>query len=450
MRLRLADGLLTAERDASSVLGLLHREGGGRPERLTWVCPVERPIARAVGAGAAPRNAWPLDGLRPVEVDETTPARANGFATRLLWFAHHGLTGRYPPRLEAKGWSAYRQLNEAVAEGVCAQATGSDPVLVNDYQLALVPGLVRRRRAAARIAHMSYTAFAAPDSWQSLPRDLRIAIVDGMLAADLLGFAAPRWAANFAAAVESDGRGRWDAASGTVEHRGGRSRVRVYPLRVNRSEVERKARRGLERWGGTLRSPHCEHLFARTDRLDPAKNIEAGFAAFELLLRRNPGWRGRVRFSACLSPTRLDVPEYRAYARSIERTVARINDRYPESIALHRGEDHERALALLSVADATLVNSHADGMNLVAQEAALVGEANVLVLSRNTGSADLLRDAPLLLEEPGSVEETADRLSEAVTMPESERLRRAAALAALLRDDGPALLDRLLDDLSAA
>jgi len=173
----------------------------------------------------------------------------------------------------------------------------------------------------------------------------------------------------------------------------------------------------------------------RVDRLDPAKNVVRGFEAYERMLERRPDMRGRTRFLSFLVPSRESLPEYQKYRQAVLDAAERINRRFgvaggPEPVTLFLQNNVEAALAGLALADVVLINSLADGMNLVAKELTMAGSDDaVLVLSRTAGVAEAYRDWSLLVD-PMDTEQTADALAEALTMPMEERRRRMAGMRA--------------------
>ncbi|MCA1676951.1 MAG: trehalose-6-phosphate synthase, partial [Actinobacteria bacterium] len=205
-------------------------------------------------------------------------------------------------------------------------------------------------------------------------------------------------------------------------------------------------------WATRMRRDQADLVVVRVDRLDPAKNALRGFEAFELLLERRPDLQGRVRFVACLVPSRESVPEYRWYAEQTWSMVKRINERFPDSVTVHYGNDMERGLGALTAYDVLLVNPVLDGMNLVAQEGALVNTRNgVLLLSGGAGCADLLADHAVVIANARDVGETADALERALSMPASERLRLATQARSVIRARTPGVwLAEQLDGLRAA
>ena len=195
-----------------------------------------------------------------------------------------------------------------------------------------------------------------------------------------------------------------------------------------RSERVAAARRQL--------APHFGGLsIVRVDRLDPSKDQVIGFLAFGRLLELRPDLRGRARFLAFLVPSRTDLRVYRAYRDAVYRTIARINGRFAaecggEPIRVFYTNDREQALAAMASCDALLVNSLADGMNLVAKEWAVVSERpGALIVSETAGVAEETADSALLVS-PLDVEGTASAMAQALDMRPDERTTRLARLQA--------------------
>jgi trehalose 6-phosphate synthase len=457
VRLEVNGPKISACREPSSVCNLLRREAGEVRIACDWVSPLDRDLAHRLDPDIA-RAAYRLSGSEvvhaaPIEAD--TFERGYAFATRLLWFAHHGLPASASDerdRFDEAGAAAFVALNRAVARVACARAPlRGIPLIINDYQLSLVPGLVRELGGRMPIAHMSYTAFADTESWSRLCGNWRRDVLRGMLGSDLLGFTATRWARRFVEAVVADGCGVWDSRSGgAIMHDCGHTLVRVYPVNINIDEIRAMSVSPRARhWDPVMRPSQGKRLVARTDRLDPAKNIATGFEAFGRLLDHSSHWRSRVEFVACLSPTRVEMPEYRRYGAEVMAAVQAVNARHPGAIRLYIGEDHTRALSLLRAADVTLVNSTADGMNLVAQEAVAVTEhSGALVLSRHTGSAEVLGSHAIMIEDPYDAAQTTDALDAALSLSCSERVRRTCAMRSRLREASEPLVSRLLADLA--
>ena len=448
-------GLVTA------LTGALHRKGG------LWISSAMSDEDRELAANGAIEvpDDGPGTSLRYLCFDPRTyEGYYNGISNRILWFVHHYLWDvPRAPRFDLdtrEDWAAYRRVNRAFAEALVEESArvGGEPVhLIQDYHLSLVPKLVRRRMPDARISHFSHIPFAGSTYIRLLPTWMSEELLAGLLGADVVGFQADYWADNFLLACRTLPGTRVNLRRRLVLWEGREVRVRVYPVTIDRSELEaaavepavRAARDDLERWRGG------SSLILRADRVELSKNLIRGFLAYEELLVRHPQYRRRVKMLAFLDPSRKDVPEYQAYSRECIATAERINRDWGEDgwEPIHLEIDAERTtlLAALSLYDVLLVNPVFDGMNLVAKEGPALNERRgVLVLSQNAGAwAELGRFA--LKVNPFDVGQTADALSKALVMSDAERGRRARGLrTAVLRSSPERWITHQLHDVDAA
>ena len=385
-------------------------------------------------------------------------------ANPFLWFVQHQLYQLpYDPIIDddlIAAWQrGYRVVNETLArEAVAATRTARRPVvLLQDYHLYLAASTIRAQRPQSLLLHFNHIPWPAVDSWLVLPQGLRRAVCEGLLANDIVGLQTDRYATNFLQATDAFVRdARVDPAGRHVRWRDRTIWVRAYPISIDAGALGRFAdgeavarhRRRLEE---RLRRAGSPRLIVRVDRLEPSKNALRGFLAFEALLRRRPDLRGSVRFLAIQSSSRERLDEYARYAREVRETVARINgaaDPDDAPIWLLDGTDYAQAIAAMQLADVMLVNPIVDGMNLVAKEAAIVGEP-ALVLSETAGAAEQLA-ADSLMVTAADVAGTSDALEAGLEMEPAERRRRIRRLRASVRDeDLEWWLSRQLRDLAA-
>ena len=388
----------------------------------------------------------------------------NGISNGILWFAHHYLwdTVRSPTfgwEVDA-AWEAYVDVNRRFALALAEEGerAGGDPVfLIQDYHLALVPRLLRELVPDALIAHFSHTSIAGPTYFRMLPAQIHDQVLRGMLGADVLGFHAHAWAENFLLSARQLPGVRVDLARSRIVADGRMVAVRIHPISVDGRAMRetaattevRRLRRETNRWRGNNR------LILRVDRLELTKNIVRGFKAYELLLEHDPSWRSRVRFLAMLSPSRVELPEYREYTEACLTEAERINARLGEPdwtpIEVRARDDYVGAIAAYGLYDVLFVNPVIDGMNLVAMEGPLLNRRHgVLVLSRNTGAYGRLGRYAVPVN-PFDVRETADALAQALEMPRDERARRARGLSRLVLANPPSRWVRgQLEDLERA
>ena len=415
------DGGLELRRGGGGLVSALVVEGS----RAAWVCAALTDAdRRAAREGLLPA------GVRMLPLDPDVFVRAyDRVANAVLWPVHHLLPHR---PLDDGDWAAYTAYAEAFADALAEQAAPGAEVLVQDYHLALVPRLLRERRADLRVSHFSHTPWAPPEVLRELP--VARALLEGVLGADAVGFLSPRWAAAFVAccvallgAEADDDAVRWQGRS---------VRVAVHPLGVDAPALRaRAAEADVQDRTGRLRALLGDRrVVLRVDRSEPTKGIVLGLQAYAELLRRHPEHRGRVVHLALAYPSRGSLPEYRAYAEQVRQAAEAVRQEFAtpdwEPVHLVVEDDHARSLAAYGLADVLLVNPVRDGMNLVAKEGPVLSRDGVaLVLSREAGAADELGDDALLVD-PHDVAGTAEALHAALLLPADERAARTRRLAA--------------------
>ncbi|MFJ3337156.1 trehalose-6-phosphate synthase [Streptomyces sp. NPDC086766] len=451
----LEDGSLRARRGGGGLVSGLSAIG---PEAgAVWVCAAlgdaDREAARRFEGGRRlPSDATGGQQVRMLDIDAAVFADAyNGIANSVLWFVHHML---YQTPLEPvfdaefrRQWASYEAYNLAFAEALAEEAAEGAAVVVQDYHLTLVPGMLRDFRPDVRIGHFSHTPWAPVDYFRMLPDDIAEQVLRGMLGADRLGFLTRRWADAFTGCCDA-----------LVDGLGG-TRVGVHGLgadaeflreRAHRADVDERMA-ALREEIGTAPDGAPRRTVVRVDRTELSKNIVRGLLAYEQLLEDRPEWRERVTHLAFAYPSRQDLAVYRDYTAEVQRVAQEINDRFGTPgwtpVVLHVRDDFARSLAAYRLADVALVNPIRDGMNLVAKEVPVVSDAGcALVLSREAGAyAELGEDAVVV--NPYDVTGTARALHEALTMPAHERAERSKRLAAAATALPPAqwFLDQLTE-----
>jgi trehalose 6-phosphate synthase len=427
------DGTFAAHRGAGGIVSALSPLFATEKD-ATWIAAAMSDDDRdAVAAGAVDA----LDvNLRLIDIDPADyRMHYDVVANGVLWFLHHGMFDRVRrPRFDIRfrdAWDAYVGVNEAFAAATSEQAADGDVVLVQDYQLALVPGALRRLRPDLRVVHFTHTPFAGPDDIRVLPTDVAETLCSS-LASAAAGFHTKRWAANFRRSCEEMLGPGAPAREPFVASLG--------PDAAALEEVA--ASRAVRSAADALADMVGERLvIVRNDRMEPSKNIVRGFLAYDRLLEARAGLRGRVVFVAMLYPTRRGLAEYLAYANEIEQAAARVNERWGTRdwtpILLDDRDDFERSVAGMQRYDVLFVNPIRDGLNLVAKEGPVVNRRDgVLCLSPEAGAYDELADAAIAVH-PYDIEQTAGALEDALSLPFDEREARAKHLRALATARNP-------------
>jgi trehalose 6-phosphate synthase len=412
-------------------------------------------------AGEAP-TPFDVNGMHLVPVPLTAADVSDfyeGFSNATLWPLYHDVIA--PPRFERPWWHAYVRVNEHFAAATAAAANPRGTVWVHDYQLQLVPAMLRRLRPDLRIGFFNHIPFPGYEIFAQLP--WRREVVEGLLGADLIGFQRQADATNFlracrrAAGLQTRGRTVWVAdrseghrgdrgASATDRHAGGAVhgravRVGRFPISIDYEAYGQLARRKDVRTRAqairdALGNPR--HVLLGVDRLDYTKGIGHRLTAYEELLdegRLGPPTSVLVQVA---SPSRERVEQYRLLREQVQSTAGRVNGQHatlgqPAVHYLNHSYPREEMAALYLVADVMLVTPLRDGMNLVAKEyvACRTNEDGALVLSEFTGAADELGSA--FRVNPHDIQGMKDAIMRAVTVTPREAQRRMRSLRTRVR-----------------
>jgi trehalose 6-phosphate synthase len=378
----------------------------------------------------------------------------------MLWFIQHYLWDlSNAPDIRQEEVDAfdfgYQTVNGDLAAAVLDEIKDAeDPiVMVHDYHLYTMPGMIRAARPDVFLHHFIHIPWTQPDAWRVLPNRIREDIYRGVLANDIVGFHTQSYKRNFLLCCREllDGA-EVDEAEGRVVFEGHETWVRAYPLPIDAKAFMRTAQNpGVHEFEREILRRRRDHLILRVDRADLSKNVLRGFAAFDLFLQQHPEFSEKVTFIAHLMPSRTDVPEYAEYIEKIEALVAVVNHRHgtPDwmPIDLRMRDSLELAIAEYKHYDLLIVNPMFDGMNLVAKEGPLINERHgVSILSENTGAHEELGQFAISVN-PFDIQEQADAIHRALSMSMDERAERAAGLKASVteRNPGDWINDQLAD-----
>jgi trehalose 6-phosphate synthase len=387
----------------------------------------------------------------------------NVVANPALWFAQHCLWDLVrEPNPERSGliqaWrEGYASVN-AVFAGAALEELSRRPdaiVFFNDYHLYLAPRLVRARAPEAALLQFVHIPWPPLQYWRVLPEEITLAIHDGLLANDVVGFHTTRWRSNFIQSAQSIAGAKRISGKAAVSLAGRKTCLSARAISIDPGELaalvdDPKVREHERR----IVETRPEFLVVRVDRTDPSKNIVRGFRAFELFLELHPELHGRVSMLSCLDPSRLDIPEYEDYLEAIQQEALRVNERFQRPnwtpIDLQVADDVNQSLAAYKQYDALFVNAINDGLNLVAKEAPLVNvREGVLILSENTGAHEELGPFALTID-PFDIRSQADAIYEALTMRADVRRRWIEEIRSWVREHDLAWwINGLLHDLDA-
>jgi len=292
----------------------------------------------------------------------------NVFANPMLWFIQHYLWDQSNApdirREEVEAFEfGYNAVNEDLAHAVLDEIDGQDEpvVMVHDYQLYTLPGMIRKARPDVFLHHFVHIPWTQSDAWRVLPARIRDEIFAGVLANDIIGFHTQAYRRNFLQCCRDLLDLEVEMDRGVVHHDDREVWVRAYPLPIDWRATQGLSRR--DRVGELeqrLLSRRREFSLLRVDRADLSKNVLRGFTGFDIFLEQHPEFAERITFTAQLMPSRTDVPEYAEYLERIEALVAVVNHRHgtPDwmPIDLKLRDDLDEAVASYKHYDAMIVN----------------------------------------------------------------------------------------------
>ena len=358
-----------------------------------------------------------------------------GMSNDTFWPLYHDVIAE--PRYRRVWWDAYVKVNRRFADAAAAVAAQGGTVWVQDYQLQLVPQMIREARPDLTIGYFHHIPFPAYGLYSQLP--WRRQVLEGLLGADVIGFQRVADAGNFARAVRRQFRYQTKATGITVPNADGsvrRSLAKAFPISIDATSYIELARRDDVRARAkeireSLGNP--KKILLGVDRLDYTKGIRHRMKAFGELLEDGRIAVEDVTLVQVASPSRERVEAYMQLRDEIELTVGRVNGDFDtmDHTAiryLHQAYPREEMVALFLAADVMLVTALRDGMNLVAKEyvASRIDNRGVLVLSEFAGAADELPSAIRI--NPHDIDGMKDAIMRAIDMPSAEQGRRMRAL----------------------
>ncbi|PJI93976.1 bifunctional alpha,alpha-trehalose-phosphate synthase (UDP-forming)/trehalose-phosphatase [Luteimicrobium subarcticum] len=367
-----------------------------------------------------------------------------GFSNDTLWPLYHDVIA--PPAFHRQWWDAYRRVNRRFAEAAAVQVATGGTVWVHDYQLQLVPSMLRELRPDVRIGFFDHIPFPPYEIFAQLP--WRRQVIEGLLGADLIGFQRNGDAANFLRTVRRLTRHSTRGQVIAFEDKTGRAvrevRASAFPISIDSQGFDALARREdvvarAEQIREELGKPDI--IMLGVDRLDYTKGIRHRIKAYGELLHDGRLGVEETTLVQVASPSRENVGAYQELRDQVETAVGRINGDYGELghaaiHYLHHSYPPEEMAALYRASDVVLVTSLRDGMNLVAKEyiAARSDDRGALVLSEFTGAADELNGA--LLVNPHDIDELKDVIERAARLtPEEQRKRMRRLRRKVMTDD---------------
>jgi len=438
---RTANGIVTQTPASGLVTALepIMRACGG-----TWI---------AHGSGSADRDT--VDKHDKIRVPESAPAYTlrrvwiteeeqdgyyYGFANEGLWPLCHIVFVR--PTLRAQDWQLYRLINQRFADAVIAESRTEDPiVLVQDYHFALVPKLIRERLPKATIISFWHIPWPNAETFSICP--WKEDIIEGLLGSTIVGFHTQFHCNNFIECVDRFLESRIDREIQGVSLGGHETLIRPYPISI---DWPPKALAGVPasnecraRTRAQFDLPDNIKIVVGIERFDYTKGILDRLRAVDALLTRAPAWKDRFVFIQVAAPTRSKLDAYsrlQTEAKALAEEInARHSCRFGPILLIVSHYEQDKVFELFRSADACMVSSLHDGMNLVAKEFVASREENtgVLVLSSFTGASREMLEA--LIVNPYDTEELATAIEQALNMPVEEQIERMKLMREQIREN---------------
>jgi len=357
-----------------------------------------------------------------------------GFSNKTLWPLFHYFL-QYAV-FDQKLWEAYRRVNRLFCDAVCEVADEDSTIWVHDYQLLLLPGMLRERLPGARIGFFLHIPFPSFEIFRVLP--WREEILRGLIGADLIGFHTFDYVRHFASSVRR--LLGYEHSLGLITTDTRVIRVDAFPMGIDyerfakspeRADVLHEIRRIRRRVGD-------RRVILSVDRLDYTKGIAQRLRAYDLLFERYPRYKEKVVLILVAVPSRTRVEHYMMLKREVDELIGRINGRHgafgwTPIWYLYRSVPFHTLAALYYLADVALVTPMRDGMNLIAKEyvATTPEERGMLVLSEMAGAAAELGEAIII--NPYDINRMAEAMHEALEMPEEEKRERNRVMKTRLK-----------------
>jgi trehalose 6-phosphate synthase/phosphatase len=410
----------------SAIKSFFEKDSGGDFSARVWVGSVD--AAAADWEEALQQKALPEGfGIEPVfPPKEQYDKYYNGFSNATLWplFHYFPQTTQY----HQEDFDAYLAVNALFADKLVELYQPGDILWIHDYQLMLVPQLVRRRLPEATIGFFLHIPFPSYELFRLLPTDWKTLLLQGLLGADLLGFHTYDYVQHFIQSAKMVLK--IENQFNTLYYDNRTVRVDMFPIGIDYQKFRDALFNDLAaRISSALEEKFMgQKIIFSVDRLDYTKGLSYRLDGYEQFLARFPEWREKVIFIFNIIPSRANIASYAAMRRQIEQQVSTINGKYSSlnwQPILYRYNHlaFEELCALYQSADAALITPLRDGMNLVAKEyVASCLDKGVLILSELTGAAAELSEA--ILVNPTDTSEVADAINTALIMPLTEQRNR--------------------------
>ncbi len=368
--------------------------------------------------------------------DQSVEHFYHGFCNNTLWPLFH-----YFPavtKYERKDWLEYQRVNQIFADALLPVLRPDDLLWIHDYQLMLLPQMIRRQFPRLPIGFFLHIPFPSFEVLRLLPHAWRLELLEGVLGSSLVGFHTHDYTRAFLTSVLRTAG--YEHQLGTLTVRDREVKVETFPMGIEFNRFAQAAASPAAGAAAEQLRARCagQKIIFSVDRLDYSKGLLDRLRGYEAFLKRNPAWHGKVVFVLSVAPSRTGVDAYRRMRRELEQAVGRIvgafgTVNWVPLVYQYRNLEFDEIVAMYRGCDVALITPLRDGMNLVAKEfiASRPDQSGVLVLSEMAGAAKEMGEA--LIINPFHADDFAQALETALTMPLEEQTRRNRLLQDRLR-----------------
>ncbi|MEJ4088989.1 bifunctional alpha,alpha-trehalose-phosphate synthase (UDP-forming)/trehalose-phosphatase [Galbibacter orientalis] len=361
-----------------------------------------------------------------------------GFSNRTLWPLFHYFM-EYT-EFEKDFWESYKRVNQKFADVVIENLEDGDKVWVHDYQLLLLPQLIKDKRPDVSIGFFLHIPFPSYEIFRTFP--WREELLTGMLGSDLIGFHTYDYERHFLSSIKRILR--LDVKFNEIIYHDRIVKVDSFPMgidykkfheaAINHTELNTNDKSELQqRLDDHIQASEDTKLILSIDRLDYTKGIPNRIRAFEYFLNKYPEFKEKVRLIMLSVPSRSNVPQYQLLKKETDELVGRINGQFATVSwtpvwYFYRSMPFDNLIDLYTSSDVALITPVRDGMNLVAKEyvATRTKKDGVLILSEMAGASKEMNEA--LMINPNNFEQIADAIKQALEMPIEEQISRNTIL----------------------
>lgn len=355
-----------------------------------------------------------------------------GFCNAQIWPLFHYFPTKY--KFNIKDWSYYKQVNQKYANQILEVVKPQDRIWVHDYQLMLLPQLLRERGIKNKIGFFLHTPFPNIEIYRIFPK--RLEILESLLKCDLIGFHTESYKKHFIECVKYFFNDKVIINDNIIEYKGIKSKIVAMPISVDYKNLNKLARsKKVKHELAKMKEVFKDQIIGLgADRLDYSKGILEKFEGLELFLDTHPEYINKISFVQIAVPTRINVAEYAKFKKQVDETVGRINGKFSHNgwIPIHyiySNFKQEELVAYYMLAKFIIVSALRDGLNLVAKEyvAAKINYDGSLILSEFTGAAEELSHRCLINPyDPNSISNAIEavlNIDEQTRISEMKKLR---------------------------